>query len=132
MKEKGILYWALVGIAVITILSGTVQGFAPGFVLGIIGGESTPTTHHFFAIVGMFMFLFGGMALHALLDSRDHRLALQWAAAQKFGAFLAVSIGVIQEIFGPLAFAVALFDFLSGALLFYYAYGLHANRFGEA
>ncbi|HLU90046.1 MAG TPA: hypothetical protein VKZ51_09460, partial [Cyclobacteriaceae bacterium] len=35
----------------------------PAFVLDVIGAEVTPLSSHLFAIVGMFMALFGGLML---------------------------------------------------------------------
>jgi hypothetical protein len=47
------LRWVFAAIAVATVLSGVGQLAAPGLVLAALGAESTPTTRHFFAIVGM-------------------------------------------------------------------------------
>ncbi len=42
-------------ISALTLLSGLGQLALPGTVLNLLGADSTPTTRHFFAIVGMFM-----------------------------------------------------------------------------
>ena len=120
MKRKDWLYWLLLIISVVTVVSGLVQMITPGFVLGIVGGESTPTSRHFFGIVGMFMVLFGGLLLHALTSAAHHPVAVFWAALQKIGAFAAVSLGVLRDLFGPLALGVAGFDLLTGLLIFLY------------
>jgi len=120
MKSKNRLYWALFGISVITIVSGLGQLVMPGFVLGLIGGESTNTTDHFFAIVGMFMFLFGGALLHALMSAVNHPVVVFWSGLQKFGAAMAVGLGVLNHVFSPLALLVAGFDLLSGVLIIAY------------
>lgn len=104
-------------IAAVTIVSGLVQLVAPGFVLGVIDAESTDSTRHFFAIVGMFMAIVGGLLLHVLWTATDERTVLLWAAVQKFGAFAAVGIGVGRGVFGSLALLIAAFDLLSSALL---------------
>jgi hypothetical protein len=120
MNKSGALYRLLVAIAAITILSGAVQAIAPGFELRLLAAESTPTSRHFFGIVGMFMVLFGGGMLHALLDRRDHPVMVFWASLQKVGAFAAVSLGVLHGVFSELALLVAGFDLLSGVLALWY------------
>ncbi len=92
----------------------------PGFVLGIIGAEITVTSSHFFAIVGMFMALFGGLMLHAIYSAQPQRPAILWCAFQKLGAFAAVTLGVFTGVFSVLAMAVAIFDLVSGAIFLYY------------
>lgn len=107
-------------IAVITIVSGGAQVVAPEFVLNIVGGEINDTSKHFFAIVGMFMVLFGGLTLHAFAVPQAQSVAFVWAGLQKLGAAVAVSLGVINAIFSPLALLVAGFDFLSAVLFYLY------------
>jgi hypothetical protein len=120
MKTINGLYKVLIAISAITVLSGLTQLIKPDFVLGVISGEATPTSMHFFAIVGMFMVLFGGAMLHALLSKKNHPVVVLWAALQKWGAFLAVGLGVLRHIFSPVALLVAGFDLLSGILIFLY------------
>lgn len=110
----------LQAIAAITMVSGAGQLILPGFVLDLLAAESTPTTRHFFAIVGMFMFLFGGMLLHGLKVSNRPDVILLWSSLQKFGAAAAVGIGVGRGVFSALALLVAGFDLLSGLLIFWY------------
>ena len=111
---------ALLAIAAITMLSGAAQLLAPGVVLHVVGGEATPATMHFFAIIGMFMVLFGGLMWQALRAARPQPIALFWAALQKVGAAIAVGLGVSRGLFGPLALVVASFDLLSGILALWY------------
>ncbi len=117
---KQLLYRIVAVIAALTLLSGLGQLLMPGLVLRLIGAEATPTSLHLFSIVGMFMALFGGMVLHALVSARHHRIVLLWAALQKLGAFAAVTLGVANDLFSPLAMAVAFFDLASGLLLIAY------------
>jgi hypothetical protein len=116
--------WLLAIIAAATVVSGAVQLIAPGFVLGFLDAESSPASRHFFGIVGMFMVLFGGMLLHALLDAGDHRIVVLWSGLQKIGASGAVALGVWNGIFSTLALGVAGFDLFSGAVIFLYMFGL--------
>ena len=124
MKTKGALYWALVAIAAITVATGLVQAIAPGFILGLISAETTPTSGHFFGIVGMFMVLFGGMLLQALVSSSHHPIAVFWAGLQKLGASAAVGLGVSRGIFSTLALLVAAFDLVSGVLVIRYWFSI--------
>ncbi|HEX9484521.1 MAG TPA: hypothetical protein VF929_08060 [Gemmatimonadaceae bacterium] len=111
---------ALLAIAVITIVSGATQLVAPALVLRVVGGEATTATTHSFAIIGMFMVLFGGLLWQSLRAPTVLAVPLFWAALQKIGAALAVGLGVRRGIFSTLALAVASFDLLSGALALWY------------
>jgi hypothetical protein len=103
-------------IAALTVLSGLGQLLLPGAVLDLLGAESTATTRHFCAIVGMFMAVVGGVTLQALLVEPVPAFVVLWCAVQKLGAFLAVSVGVLRDLFSWMAMAVALFDLLTAVL----------------
>jgi hypothetical protein len=120
MKGKGWLYWVLVVIAGLTIFSGLFQVLATGFELRLLSAEATPTSLHFFGIVGMFMVLFGCAFLNALLCGTDQPMVVFWCSLQKFGASAAVGLGVLHHIFSPLALLVASFDLCSGILGIWY------------
>ena len=120
MKTKSLVYWLLVAIAAITAVSGLVQMLGARFMLGLLNADTAPAAAHFFAIVGMFMLLFGGLLLHALLSTGHHPLVLIWTGLQKIGAFVFVGLGVMNEIFSVLALGVAFFDLASGLLIFWY------------
>lgn len=107
-------------ISVSTAISGAVQCAAPGLVLGLIGGDDAAANLHSFRIVGMFMFLFGCMMVHALYDNADNQVAILWSALQKLGAFIAVTAGVCLHLFAPIALGVAFFDLFSSVLFFSY------------
>ena len=110
----------VIAISIATILSGLGQMISPQTVLTFIQGEITPTSSHFFAIVGMFMTFFGALMLHAVYSAYPQRAAILWCAMQKLGAFAAVGLGIINGIFAPIAAAVALFDLFSGLIFLYY------------
>jgi hypothetical protein len=114
------LWRVLVVIAAATVLSGVVQMLRPAIVLGVVGGEATPTSSHFFGIVGMFMLLFGGAMLQALFSDTPQRIVVFWASLQKLGAAAAVGLGVSHAIFSSTALLVAGFDLGSGVLGFWY------------
>lgn len=112
-------------IAIITIISGLVQMISPGYVLGFIGGVITDSTVHFFGIIGMFMVMFGGLLLHALSGSQNRPVAVLWCSLQKYGAAVAVTLGVINGLFSWLALGVAMFDLLSGILISMHWYSIN-------
>lgn len=107
-------------ISVSTLLSGAIQAIQPAFVLHLVGAEIDETTKQLFATIGMFMFLFGGMMIHALYSAENNRVVIIWSGLQKLGASVAVFAGIVLDIFVPLAAGVALFDLFSGILFFYY------------
>ncbi len=111
------LWWLLLVISVLTIISGLVQMLFPGFVLGMLSNDFSPASTHFFGIVGMFMALFGGMTVHALLSTVEQRIVFYWAGGQKVGASVAVTLGVLHGIFSPLALLVAGFDLGSAVVI---------------
>lgn len=116
----GPLRWIIFLISAATCVSGLVQLFFPEFVLRIVGAERGLAARHFFAIVGMFMFLFGGMMIQALRSFSRQSVAIFWAALQKFGASMAVAIGVERGVFNGLALSIASFDFICGVLIIWY------------
>jgi len=103
MKRLGWLGWLVALIAIATVLSGAVQVVCPAFVLGI---------------VGMFMVLFGGLALHGVFAHSSP--ALLWSGLQKVGAVAAVILGIRHGVFSLIALAVAGFDLVSAALILLY------------
>lgn len=108
----------VLAVAALTAVSGAFQMVLPDIVLLFIGGTSTPSTRHFFGLVGMFMLIVGAALWVAVRDgSRGVVLVL---AAQKAGAVGGVVIGVANGIFGPLALLVAAFDALSCLLILWY------------
>ena len=120
MTRRTPLEWLVLAIAALTVLTGAIQMIAPRWILQLLDAERTPTTGHFFGIVGMFMVIVGGLALHALAGpSRDPKVFL-WAGLQKFGASVAVGLGVVHKLFSMLALLVAGFDLLSGVLFIAY------------
>ena len=117
MRRRTSLYWVLMAISCATVASGLIQVMAPSFILTHIHAQTTPTSNYFFRIIGMFMVLFGAMLIHALPSLRPQPVPIFWAAAQKFGAFFAVSIAVLHHVFSPLALAIAVFDLICGFLI---------------
>jgi len=108
----------VLAIAALTALSGAFQMVLPDIVLRFIGGTSTPSTRHFFGLVGMFMLIVGAALWVAVRDGSTGVVLV--LAAQKAGAVGGVVIGVAGAIFGPLALLVAGFDALSCLLILWY------------
>jgi len=120
MSRRDWLHCTLTLIAVVTIVSGLVQIFATSFELRLLSSEDTPTAVQYFATIGMFMVLFGGAFLNALLSPAPPPVLVFWCSLQKLGACAAVGIGVAHHLLSPLALLVAGFDLCSGILAFAY------------
>ena len=123
MSKLDLLRRLSMAIALITMVSGTTQLVWPERVLGFMAAEATATSQHFFAIVGMFMLLFGAMLWQAACSLRSQPVAIFWSGIQKIGAVLAVGLGIMYGIFSPLAWLVAGFDLLSGLIILAYWQG---------
>lgn len=117
---KKLIRTILLLISLTTLLSGLMQVIAPAFVLNFVGAAIDTTTEQLFATIGMFMFLFGAMMIHALYNEENNRVAVIWSGLQKLGASIAVFIGIFKGVFIPLAAGVAVFDLLSALFFFYY------------
>ena len=120
MKRKDKVYVLLLIIAAMTALTGGVQMVAPAFILNFLSADTSITSRHFFSIVGMFMVLFGGATLHALLSFKHHPVVILWSSFQKFGASMVVALGVQRGVFASVALIVAVVDFFSGVLAIWY------------
>jgi hypothetical protein len=104
-------------IGATTVVSGGVQMLVPQVVLHMVGGgDASPAALHFFAIVGMFMVLFGAL-LWFSVEHGQSRYPLVLAGLQKFGASATVAIGMAKGVFGGMGALVAGFDFLSAVLI---------------
>lgn len=124
MAYKNYVKILLKFIAIVTIISGLIQSISPALVLTVIDGPVNPATNHFFGIVGMFMILFGGLLYHALQENRHQPVAVFWCGLQKFGAAVAVALGISRGLFSWLAWGVAGFDLISGFLILIYWYSI--------
>ncbi len=122
MKMAGRLVQA---IGLIALVTGFTQMVSPGTILAQVGGDANPAARHFFGIVGMFMMLFGGATAHAVHTSNAPVLAL--SMLQKLGAAAAVTLGILNSIFGSIAWVVAAFDFATAMLTFVYWRNVNAR-----
>lgn len=110
------LRWLLFAVALGTFLSGLVLMAAPGFVLGVLSAPTRTSDKLFFAIIGMFMAVVGGMLTHTLLRPPPSELVVGWSALQKLGASIAMSLAVALGVFSAAGLALVVFDFLSAVL----------------
>jgi hypothetical protein len=110
------LRWTLFVIAAGTFLSGILLIVAQRFVLDILSGPTTTSDRLFFAIVGMFMAIVGGMLTQTLLEPRPSSLVVGWSALQKLGASGAMSLAVALGVFSYYGIILAAFDFCSALL----------------
>lgn len=120
MSLEKLLHRVLLIISILTMLSGATQMFFPSLVLRILSADVTPTTSHFFSIVGMFMIGLGGVFAQSLLSGKPDPVVAFWASMQKFGAAVMVGLGVMHGLFSWPALGVAGFDLLSGLLAILY------------
>jgi len=120
MKRRDWLFWLLALIAATTVISGLVQLVAPQFILHLTGASTDAAGQHFFRLVGMFMILFGSLLLHAMFADHDEPVAVFWCMWQKFGAAAGVTVGILHGLFGPTAWIVAAFDFITAILILLY------------
>ncbi|MET7458003.1 hypothetical protein ABZT03_40395 [Streptomyces sp. NPDC005574] len=109
----------LLAIAAVTVVTGACQLIAPGPVLRLLAtGPDDPSalSLHFFATVGMFMVVVGGLLAQQLLTREAPGFPLLWVGLQKFGAFALVTVGVARGLLIAAALLVALFDLATAGL----------------
>jgi len=109
------LRWTLWAIAVGTFFSGLLLIVLQKFVLDLLSAPTTTSDRLFFAIIGMFMAIVGGMLTQDLLR-RPSRLVVGWSALQKLGASAAMSLAVALSVFSYYGIILASFDFCSALL----------------
>ena len=102
----------------ITVVTGVTQLAAPAWVLAFIATAPGALGLHFFATVGMFMVITGAMFLQSLLARSAEPAIPFWIGMQKIAAAVLVSWAVMRSLLAPLAYAVALFDAVSGVIAF--------------
>ena len=108
----------LILVAVVTVVTGVAQLAAPAWVLAFIATAPGALGLHFFATVGMFMVITGAMFLQSLLARSAEPAIPFWIGMQKIAAAVLVSWAVMRGLLTPLAYAVALFDAVSGVIAF--------------
>jgi hypothetical protein len=107
------LRWLLLAIAAGTFLSGLVLIVVPGLVLDLLGAPTRTSDKLFFAIIGMFMAVVGGLLTHTLLRPPPSRLVVGWSALQKLGASVAMTFAVVLDVFSLAGLGLVVFDFTS-------------------
>ncbi len=119
MGNQTILNKILLLIAAVTAIGGLLQMLLPGVALHILEGDTGASSRRFFAIVGMFMLIVGGLLWQAVRQGRGLDLVCFWSMLQKFGATFFVTLSVFSGLLSTLALPVAAFDLLSGLVLGY-------------
>ncbi len=110
------LRWLLFAIALGTFLSGLAVIAVPGVVLDLLSAPTRTSDKLFFAVIGMFMAIVGGLLTQALLRPPPSALVVGWSALQKLGASIAMAFAVALDVFSNLGLALVAFDFLSAVL----------------
>lgn len=112
----------LIVVSAITVLTGFIQCVAPSAILGLISNDAGAVSSHLFATVGMFMVVTGALFFKTLWARSPERAVPFWIGVQKAAAAVFVLIGVHNGVFVPLAFAFAVFDGATAALVFLFLY----------
>jgi hypothetical protein len=111
MADHAKLVARLIGAS--TASSGLSLVLWPRRALRMMGAAQTDPAPLLYRVIGMFMIVSGGL----LADGGDVPLAVRWSLAQKVGATVGVSAGVIGGQYRRRALAVAAFDGGCGVLL---------------
>ena len=120
MRKKNLMDWAVLAIAVITMLSGLVQIVAHRAVLSMMQVEISPQTVYLFIVVSLFTSLFGAALLHALLSRQRQTVIVFWASLQKVIGAAAVFVAALNGIIARSALLAAGYDFMAGIFIFGY------------
>jgi len=110
----------LLAIAGVTIAGGLVQLVHPSFVLEFVGAVVSPTSQYAFAIIGMFIAMFGGMLLHAMRSEEPQPVVVLWIAVEKVAGCLAALLGIFKGYFSSGALGIVFFDFFAALLIIWY------------
>jgi hypothetical protein len=89
-------------------------------VLDILSAPTTTSDRLFFAIIGMFMAVVGGMLTQTLLRPPPSELVVGWSLVQKLGASGAMALAVAIGVFSYYGIILSGFDFCSSLLLVAY------------
>jgi hypothetical protein len=111
---------ALLAIAGVTIAGGLVQLVHPAFVLELVGAVVSPTSQYAFAVIGMFIAMFGGLLLNAMHAEQPQPVAVLWVAVEKVAGCLAALFGVFKGYFASGALGIVFFDFFAALLIIWY------------
>ena len=114
----------LILIAATTAITGLAQLVAPAWVLAFIAPAPESLGVHFFATVGMFMVITGGMFLQSLLRRSTEPAIPFWIGMQKAAAAVLVAWAILRGLLAPLAYAVAAFDAITAVIAFLFWYRL--------
>jgi hypothetical protein len=120
MRKRNLMDWAIIAIAMITMLSGIGQIAAPRAVLSMMQVTISPETVYLFVVVSLLTSLFGAALLHALLSRPRQTAVVFWASVQKVLGAAAVLIAALNDIIARSALLAAGYDFLAGIFIFGY------------
>jgi uncharacterized protein YjeT (DUF2065 family) len=110
-------WWTLVGIGMITVVSGLLQCVMPRLLLQTVAPDVTAASEHFLTITGVLTASFGALLVHALITAQPQHVAVLWTGIQKVLTASAVGFAISDKIFSPLALAAAGFDMVGGVMI---------------
>lgn len=107
-------------VAVLSLVGGGVLIFAPALARYILAAPPVvvdPVLRVLLGVVGFFIALLGAAFLHALLDRPAPPLLIFYIVWEKFGAALAVVLGIAAGVFAPFLWGLVAYDVASGLLI---------------
>lgn len=117
MMQRDRFWWTLVGIGIITIVSGLLQCVAPRILLQVVSTELSQVGSTFFVITGILTASFGALLVHALVTSDPQHVAVLWVGIQKVLTAVTVGLAIQDKIFSPIALTAAGFDLVAGVMI---------------
>ena len=113
-------YWLIVAVAVITILSGAGQVLMPERALSFMGFAASGDTVFLIRVLSLFVALFGGALLHAVLIARFESTILLWVGLQKVASAASMLLGVTSGLLASVVLLVAGYDFAAGLYVLWF------------
>jgi hypothetical protein len=121
MKTVNWKYWILLSSAFFNVAIGLSQVLMPATVMAQLHVTVDVNTLQFFATLGFLLVVIGGLQIQSFLFTKpDQPLVVFWSGVEKLGAAVAVAIGALHHVFGPIMFFVGFMSVLLGLLHLWY------------
>ena len=121
-------------VAGLSLVGGSVLIFVPAlarYILAVPPAAADPLLRVLLGVIGFFIALLGAAFLHALLARPAPPLLIFYIIWEKFGAALALVLGIAAGVFASWLWCLVVYDVASGLLIAWY--WQHLRRFtGQA